>query len=155
MRRFLLSFSLTAAMFVPLSAHAELLDKEGLPAPVVDQLYKRHPNAANIAALTKKHFAQDLYQIHFKDGEENLVEYYRKDGHFFVNAPVIDPSGLLPPGALDNLKAEFPNHEVTEALQIVNPNGPGEDFDFTLDVSGSRWTVSVDGDGKITEKERY
>lgn len=155
MRQFFLSSLLTATAFVSFSAQAELLGKENLPASVVEQLYKKHPNAANITALPKKHFNQDLYQIHFKDGEESFIEYYRKNGHFFVSAPVIDPSGLLPPGTLDNLKAEFPNHEVKEALQVANPNGAGEAFDFTLDVSGSQWSVSVDNEGKITSKERF
>lgn len=155
MRQFFLSSLLTATAFVSFSVHAELLGKENLPAPVVEQLYKKHPNAADITALPKKHFNQDLYQIHFKDGEESLIEYYRKNGHFFVSAPVIDPSGLLPPGTLDNLKAAFPNHEVKEALQVANPNGAGEEYDFTLDVAGSHWSVSVDGEGKIVGKEQY
>jgi len=155
MRQLFMTSLLAAAAFVSFSAHAELLGKEGLPAPVADQLYKKHPNAASITALAKKHFNQDLYEIHFKDGEESLVEYYRKNGHFFVSAPVIDPSGVLPPGTLDNLKAEFPNHEIKQALQIVNPNGAGEEFDFTLDVPGSHWSVSVDSEGKITDKEQY
>jgi hypothetical protein len=155
MRRFLLNSLLTAAAFVSFSAHAELLGKESLPAPVVDQLYKKHPNAANINALPKKLFNQELYQIHFKDGEESVIEYYRKNGHFFVSAPVIDPSGLLPPGTLDNLKAEFPNYEIKEAIQVANPNGAGEAFDFTLNVAGSQWSVSVDGEGKIIAKEQF
>jgi hypothetical protein len=155
MRQLFLNSLLTAAAFISISAHAELLGKESLPAPVVDQLYKKHPNAANISALPKKHFNQDLYQIHFKDGEDSVIEYYRKSGHFFVSAPVIDPSGLLPPGTLENLKAEFPNYEIKEAVQVANPNGAGEAFDFSLDVSGSQWSVSVDGDGKIIAKEQF
>ena len=155
MRQVFLKFVVAASVLASLSVHAELLGKENLPAPVIDQLNKRHPNAVNISALPKKHFNQELYQIHFKDGEETLVEYYRQNGHFFVSAPVIEPSGLLPPGTLDNLKAEFPKHEIKEALQVANPNGAGEAFDFTLDVSGSLWSVSVDGEGKITGKERY
>ncbi|MBL1265976.1 hypothetical protein [Candidatus Methylomicrobium oryzae] len=155
MRQFFLGSLLAATAFAAFPVHAEVLGKDGLPAPVVDQLYKKHPNAADISALPKNHFKQELYQIHFKDGEESLIEYYRKNGHFFVSAPVIDPSGLLPPGTLENLKAEFPNHEIKEAIQVANPNGAGEEFDFTLDVSGTRWSVSVDGAGKITEKERF
>lgn len=155
MRQVFLKFVVAASALASLSVQAELLGKEGLPAPVIEQLNKRHPNAVNISALTKKHFNQELYQIHFKDGEESLTEYYRRNGHFFVSAPVIDPSGLLPPGTLDNLKAEFPKHEIKEALQIANPNGADEAFDFTLDVSGSLWSVSVDGEGRITAKERY
>jgi hypothetical protein len=84
-----------------------------------------------------------------------VIEYYRKNGHFFVSAPVIDPSGLLPPGTLENLKAEFPNYEIKEAVQVANPNGAGEAFDFSLDVSGSHWSVSVDGEGKIIAKEQF
>ncbi len=155
MQQFLITSLLAAAAFVSFSAQAELLGKDNLPAPVVDQLYKKHPNAANISALAKKHFNQDLYQIHFKEGEENVIEYYRKNGHFFVSAPVIDPSGLLPSATLDNLKAEFPAYEIKEALQVVNPNGPGEAFDFTIDAAGSHWSISVDGEGKIIAKERY
>jgi len=155
MRQFLVKSVVAAATFVAFSAHAELLGKDGLPAAIVDQLYKKHPNAADISALPKKHFKQELYEIHFKEGEESVVEYYRKNGHFFVSAPVIDPSGLLPPGTLDNLKAEFPNHEIKQALQVANPNGAGEEYDFTLDVSGSHWSVSVDGEGKIIGKEQY
>ncbi|MDD1612185.1 MAG: hypothetical protein LUQ57_03495 [Methylococcaceae bacterium] len=155
MRQCFLNFFVAASTLVSVSVHAELLGKDNLPAPVIEQLNKRHPNAANISALAKKHFNQDLYQIHFKDGEQALIEYYRKNGHFFVSAPVIDPSGLLPPGTLDSLKAEFPNHKIKEAIQVANPNGAGEAFDFTIDVTGTNWSVSVDGEGKIIGKERF
>jgi hypothetical protein len=154
MRQFLcnLLFSITA--FVSFSAHAELLGKDKLPAPVIAELYKKHPNAADITGQAKKHYKQDLYEIHFKDGEEHLIELYRKDGHFFVSASVIDPSGMLPPSTLDNLKAEFTNYEVKEALLVTNPNGAGEEFDFTINSAGVDWSVTVDGEGKIVAKEQ-
>ncbi|MEC4748652.1 hypothetical protein [Methylomicrobium sp. Wu6] len=155
MRQIFLKSLLTAAAMVSFSVHAEPLGKDGLPAAVTEQLYKKHPNATNISALTKKHFNQDLYQIHFKDGEESVIEYYRMNGHFFVSAPVIDASGVLPPATLDNLKAEFPAYEIQEALQVANPNGPGEEYDFTIKVSGVNWSVSVDGEGKIAGKESF
>jgi hypothetical protein len=154
MRHFFLNSLVAVSALVSFSAHAELLGKDNLPAAVIEQLYKKHPNAADISAQVKKHFKQELYAIHFKDGEEHLIELYRKNGHFFVSGAVVDASGLLPPATLDNLKAAFTDYEIKEAVLVTNPNGPGEEFDFTVKSAGSDWSVSVDGDGKITEKER-
>ena len=154
MRQFLIHSLITMTVCVSFSARAELLGKDKLPEPVVAALYKKHPNAADITGQGKTHFKQDLYEIHFKEGEEHMIELYRKDGHFFVNAAVIDPSGMLPPSTLDNLKAEFGDHEIKEALLVTNPNGAGEEFDFTIHSGGVDWSVTVDGEGKIVAKER-
>ncbi|MGZ8097181.1 MAG: hypothetical protein ACXWUD_13155 [Methylosarcina sp.] len=70
-----------------------------------------------------------------------------------MNGVLIDASGMVPPAAFDNLKAEFSNYEIKEAMLVVNPNGPGEEYDFTVSSSGSEWNVSVDGEGKIISKE--
>jgi hypothetical protein len=60
---------------------------------------------------------------------------------------------MAPSAAFDSLKAAFSDYEIKEAILVVNPNGPGEEFDFIVSSSGSEWSVSIDGEGKITSKE--
>lgn len=132
---------------------AGIVDKEAIPEKILAALYKKHPDALEITARPKKHFGQDLHEIFFKDGEETLIELYKAQGIFYVNGALIDPSGIIPPGAFDNLKAVFGNYEIKRAILVVNPNGLGEEFDLIINSSGSDWNVSIDGDGKIIGKE--
>jgi hypothetical protein len=47
-------------IFLSIAANAEIIEKDGIPAVIMDQIYKKHPNALDIAAEKKSHFAQEL-----------------------------------------------------------------------------------------------
>jgi len=157
MRNYFFSISMIALAIVSTSLHSEPVAKEAIPAKIMDQVYKKHPNAADIAAEQIKHFNQDLYEITFKDGEENLIKFYRPNGQFFVDGVKIDTSentNMLPPAGNDNLKSAFSKYEIADALLIVNPNGAGEEYDLIVNAEGQSWRVSMDKDGKLVTKDR-
>jgi hypothetical protein len=137
-------------------ANAEILGKEAIPPQVLEQLYKKHPNAIDISAEKKTHFKQALFEITFKEekDKEAQIELYRGNGHFFVNADNVTTSNMMPPVAYDNLKAAFGAYTIKQAILVVNPNGVGEEYDLTVTVSGNDWSVIVDHTGNITQKER-
>ena len=153
MHNFLLTLIFTLTVMAAPLSFAEGGEEGAIPEKVLSALYKKHPNALDITARPKKHFGQELYEIAFKDGEEKLIELYRAQGAFYVNAPLIDPSGMIPSSAFDNLKAAFGQYEIKQAILVVNPNGPGEEYDLTVNSSGAGWHVSIDGEGKIIGKE--
>lgn len=157
MRNYFSTLILIALAIVSVSAHSESLAKEAIPEKVMDQIYKKHPNAVDIGAELTKHFKQELYKIKFKDGEENLVKFYRANGQFVVDGVKIDSSentNMLPPAGNDNLKSEFTQYDITDAIMIVNPNGSGEDYDLIVTSEGVSWRISMDKDGKMVAKER-
>ena len=92
MQKLLLSLCL---LFITLSANAEIMGKDAIPTAIMDQIYKKHPNALDISAEKKNHFSQELLKIAYKEGEEKFVEYYRPDGHFFVSGLVIAADDMM------------------------------------------------------------
>ena len=138
------------------SAYAEILAKEAIPPKVLDQFYKKHPNAIEISAEKKTHFKQALYEITFKEekDKEPIIELYRNNGRFFINGDNVTTSNMMPPVAYDNLKAAFGTYTIKDAILVVNPNGVGEEYDLTVNASGNNWSVIVDHNGNITQKER-
>jgi len=153
MRHTLLTLVFSATVLASAASFADRVGKEALPETVLANFDKKHPNALDVSARQKKHFGQDLYEIYFKEGEEKLIELYRVKGPFYVSGAYIDASGMAPAATFDNLKAAFSDYQIKEAVLVVNPNGPGEEFDFIVSSSGAVWSVSVDGEGKITSKE--
>jgi len=156
MRKNFLNLGLLVLALSSISANAEILGKDAIPAPILDEFYKRHPNAVDISAEQKVHFKQDLYEIFFKDGKDKPldIELYRNNGRFFVNADDVTTSNMMPSLGYDNLKATFDVYTVKEALLVVNPNGVGEEYDLTVNAAGNDWSVIVDYKGNITQKER-
>jgi hypothetical protein len=156
MRNKFLNLGFLVLALSSVSANAEILDKEAIPAPIKDQFYKRHPNAIDISAEKKTHFKQALYEITFKEekDKEAIIELYRNNGRFFVNGDNVTTSNMMPPVAYDNLKAAFGTYTIKDAILVVNPNGVGEDYDLTVNTSGNNWSVIVDHNGNITQKER-
>jgi len=138
------------------STYAEVVAKDAIPAKIMDQLYKRHPNAMDISAEKKTHFKQSLYEITFKEEKDKgeIIELYRDNGRFFVNADDVTTSNMMPPVAYDNLKAAFDTYTIKEAILVVNPNGVGEEYDLTVNTSGNDWSVIIDHSGNITQKVR-
>jgi hypothetical protein len=138
------------------STYAEVVAKDAIPAKIMDQLYKRHPNAMDISAEKKTHFKQSIYEITFKEEKDKgkIIELYRDNGRFFVNADDVTTSNMMPPVAYDNLKAAFDTYTIKEAMLVVNPNGVGEEYDLTVNTSGNDWSVIIDHNGNITQKER-
>ncbi len=138
------------------SVSAELLGKDAIPAQVLDQFYKRHPNAIDVSAEKKVHFKQDLYEIFFKleKDKETNIELYRTNGRFFVNADDVTTSNMMPTASYDSLKAAFDPYTIKEAILVVNPNGAGEEYDLTINSSGVDWSVIIDYKGNITHKVR-
>jgi hypothetical protein len=156
MRNNFLNLGFLVLALSSVSANAEVLSKDAIPAPILDQFYKRHPNAIDVSAEKKIHFKQDLYEITFKDekDKEKIIELYRANGRFFVNGDDVTTSNMMPPIAYDKLKAAFDTYTIKEATLVVNPNGIGEEYDLTVNVSGNNWSVIVDHNGNITQKER-
>jgi len=52
------------------------------------------------------------------------------------------------------LKAAFDTYTIKDSVLVVNPNGVGEEYDLTVNASGSDWSVIVDHNGNITQKEQ-
>jgi hypothetical protein len=156
MRNKFLNLGFLVLALSSISANAEILDKEAIPAPIKDQFYKRHPNAIDVSAEKKTHFKQALYEITFKEekDKEPIIELYRNNGRFFVNGDNVTTSNMMSPVAYDNLKAAFGTYTIKDAILVVNPNGVGEEYDLTVNTSGNNWSVIVDHNGNITQKER-
>lgn len=154
MRNYFLNLGFIVLALFSVSADAEIVDKDTIPPQIMDQFYKKHPDALDITAEQKKHFGQDLYEINFKEGEEKLIELYRPNGHFYVSAVYVEADGLMPAAGNDNLKAAFTSYEIKDAILIANPNGTGEEYDLTVNASGNDWSVLIDGKGNIINKER-
>jgi hypothetical protein len=155
MRNYLLIMSFLVSALSSLSTHAEVLGKDAIPPQIMDQFYKRHPNAIDISAEKKTHFKQPLYEITFKEDKENIIELYRDNGRFFVNGDDnIQGANMMPAVAYDNLKAVFDTYTIKDVVLVVNPNGVGEEYDLTVNASGNDWSVIVDHTGNITQKER-
>jgi len=141
-----------------LSAYAEIVEKANIPEKILDQLYKRHPDALDITAEQKKHFKQDLYGVYFKEGDSRKVEFYRANGNFFVSGTIAElskNSDLLPLNTNANLTAEFTSYDIKKSVIIINPNGSGEEYDFVINSSGRDYDVSVDTKGKIFYKQAH
>ena len=156
MRNNFLNLGFLVLALSSVSANAEILSKDAIPPQIMDQFYKRHPNAIDISAEKKTHFKQDLYEISFKEekDKEKLIELYRGNGRFFVSGDNVTTSNMMPAVAYDNLKADFGTYTIKDAVLVVNPNGVGEEYDLTINSSGNDWSVVVDHTGKIIQKER-
>jgi hypothetical protein len=156
MRNFFLSLGIMVLALSSVSVNAEVLGKDAIPPKILDQIYKRHPNAVDITAEKKIHFKQSLYEITFIEGEDKvkIIELYRDNGRFFVNGDNVTTSNMMPSVAYDKLKADFGTYTIKQAILVVNPNGIGEEYDLTISASGIDWSVIVDHNGNITQKER-
>lgn len=150
MRKYLLNLGFLVLAMPAFTVAAE----QAIPEKIMARIHEKHPNAAYIEAERKTHFGQAVYEIHFKDGESDLIELYRENGHFYVSGEKIDAMNLMPEAVDANLKAEFTTFEIKEAILIVNPNGPGEEYDLTVVSNNQEWSLTIDGKGNITKKER-
>ena len=90
------------------------------------------------------------YRLVVKPHKENQLE----NGRFFVNADNVTTANMMPATGYDNLKAAFGTYTIKEAILVVNPNGPGEEYDLIVSSSGADWSVMVDFNGNITQKIR-
>ena len=156
MRNKFLRLIFVVLSFLSLTVNAEILTKDAIPSPILDQLFKKHPNAMDITAEKKMHFKQALYEVSFKveKYKEVDIELYRENGRFFVNADDVTTANMMPATGYDNLKAAFGTYTIKEAILVVNPNGPGEEYDLIVSSSGTDWSVMVDFNGNITQKIR-
>ena len=150
MHKLLLSLCLIC---LSISAHAEKIGKEGIPTNIMDQIYKKHPNALDFTAEKKSHFSQELLKILYKEGEEKFVDYYHPDGHFFVSGLIIAADDLMFTDSKEKLKADFKDYHVKQAVLVVNPNGAGEEFDVLLETGGKSWNVLIDKKGNLAKTE--
>jgi hypothetical protein len=160
MRNYFLMLSCVVLTLFSVSVFAAaVLSKEAIPEKILATFNKKFPNAISVTAEQKTHFGQELYLIAFKEAKEadarNII-YYRVNGNFYVNGDEIDTSKTsieMPPASYENLKAAFTNYDIKEAILVVNPNGPGEEFDLVVNASGTTWHISLDRNGNITKKE--
>ena len=154
MRNKFLSLGLIVLSISSVSAYAEVITKETIPAPVLDQFYKKHPNALDVIAEKKTHFKQGLIQISYKEekDKEVFIELYRTNGKIFVSADDVTASNVMPAVALENLKAVFNTYSIKKTILVSNPNGVGEDYDLIVNVDGVDWSVVIDYKGNIIQK---
>ena len=135
-----------------------VLTKEQIPEKVLVGFDKKHPNAIEVTAQPKKHFGQDLFLITYKAQkaeDPKQVVYFRTNGNLFVNGNDVatgQNSVRMPETAYNNLKSEFGEYSINNAISIINPNGIGEEFDLVITANGKTWHVSLDRDGKIVDK---
>lgn len=140
-------------MFFIAPVGAETLGKDSIPTAVMDQIYKKHPNALDFTAEKKTHFSQELLKVYYKEGEEKFVDYFRPDGHFFVAGLLIEADDMMFTDSKDKLKAAFNEYNIKQAVLIVNPNGAGEEFDVVLETGGKAWNVLIDKKGNVEKTE--
>ncbi|CAG7856970.1 hypothetical protein MCAMS1_01651 [biofilm metagenome] len=156
MRHILVSICLILFSF---NVNAEKIEKDAIPAGIMDQIYKKHPNALNISAEKKSHFSQELLKIYYEEGEadkkEKYVDYYRPDGHFFVSGLIIAADDMMFTDSKEKLKAEFKDYDIKDAVLIVNPNGAGEEYDVVLETGGKSWNILIDKKGNLEKNEIY
>ena len=121
MRNYFLNMSLLALALTSISAQAEVISKEAIPAPIMEQFYKKHPNAVEISAAKKTHFKQTVFEIMFKEekDKEKLIELYRPNGRFFVNANNVQGANMMPAIALDNLKTITDKDELDQYYSLI------------------------------------
>jgi hypothetical protein len=150
MYKLLLSLCL---IFISMCANAEVMGKDAIPASILDQIYKKHPNALDITAEKKTHFSQELLKIFYKEGKEHFVDYYRPDGHFYVSGLLIAADDMMFSDSKEKLKADFKDYHVKQAVLVVNPNGAGEEYDVVLETGGKAWNVMIDKKGNIEKTE--
>ena len=177
MRKFFLSLGFAAlATISSAAAFGAPLSKEAIPAAVLQALMKDHPKAEDISAVVKKHFGQELYMLTFKeltkekepvdteaneqaapvykDVVEERIEIYRKNGSFFVSAERVDNANRMSVLAYENLKKAFPSYTIEKAVMVINPNGPGEEFDLIINSAGEKWAVTIDRKSEVALKEK-
>lgn len=157
MRNYFLTLGCVVSALSSMPVYAEIVGKEGIPPAIMDKMYKKHPSALDISAEQKNHFGQDLYEVFFKEGETKQVELYKPDGHFYVNGALTETSktsNVMPSTAYDSLQAAFTTYEIKEVVLVPNPNGLGEEYDLTVNVSGADWSVSIDKTGNIYSKQQ-
>ncbi len=161
MRHYFSAFGFVVLTFFSVSALAgAVIAKEAIPEKVLASFTKKHPTAISVTAETKTHFGQELYLIAFKEAKEadaRKIAYYRVNGNFYVNGDEIDTSKTsieMPPASYENLKKDFGDYEIKEAILVVNPNGAGEEFDLVISVAGEIWHIALDRSGNITQKEK-
>lgn len=149
------------AVFTLLSVSAfagALLSKEQMPEKVLAGFSQKYPTAIEITAEPKKHFGQELYLINYKAAKaEDALEvvYFRSNGKIFVNGNSValgQNSVRMPESAYNNLKTEFGDYSINNAVSIINPNGIGEEFDLVVSAGNKTWHLSLDRDGKIVNK---
>ena len=118
MRNKFLRLIFVVLSFLSLTVNAEILTKDAIPSPILDQLFKKHPNAMDITAEKKTHFKQALYEVSFKveKDKEVDIELYRENGRFFVNADNVTTANMMPATGYDNLKAAFGTYTIKEAI---------------------------------------
>ncbi len=150
MRKLLLflAFIITSPLLI-----AESVDKNSIPQAILDQIYKKHPNALDFSAEKKTHYSQELLKIYYKEGEEKYVDYFRPDGHYFVAGHIIAADDMMFTDSKEKLKAAFNDYKIKDAILVVNPNGNGEEFEMVLENGGKLWDVSIDKKGNIEKNE--
>jgi hypothetical protein len=134
-------------------SYAEILEQNAIPQSIMDEIYKKHSGALSFTAEKTAHFGQELYKVHYKDGEEKFVDYYRPDGRLFVSGHIIAADDMMFTDSKEKLKAEFNDYDITNAILVVNPNGTGEEFDIILESGGKNWNVLIDKKGNLQKKE--
>lgn len=150
MYKLLLSLCL---IVLSITANAEVVGKEGLSPEIMDQIYKKHANALDVTVEKKIHFSQDLLKVYYKEGEENFVDYFRPDGHFFVSGLLIAADDMMFADSKEKLKTAFNDYKIKQAVLIVNPNGAGEEYDVVLETGGKSWNVVIDKKGNVEKTE--
>ena len=140
-------------IFLSSMAYAERIEKDSIPVAIIDQIYKKHPNALDFSAEKKSHFSQDLLKIYYKEGEEKFVDYYRPDGHFYVAGMIIVADDMMFADSKEKLSTEFKDYHIKQAVLVVNPNGVGEEFDIVLETGGKDWNVLIDKKGNLEKTE--
>lgn len=156
------------------SVQAKQLTKDQLPEKILSHFNKKHPKVTNLVITEEKHFGQALYELDFTEeltikvpdnsdvkGQKQKTEvvkeetavFYRTNGHFFVSSEKIYAFNIIPGVVIDGLKAAFPDYKITAAQLVINPNGPGEEYEVVINSLGSSWRVSLDSKGGIITKE--
>jgi hypothetical protein len=153
MRNYFLKLSFLVLTACSVSAYAEVLSNETIPEKITEHLAQKHPKATDITVEKTTHFGQEVYEVHFKEADNNALDIYRSNGNFHVAGIKIAPDDLMFASSKERLKTIFPDYSVKQAIMIVNPNGAGEEYDIIVESSGKQWDVNIDKQGNVEKKE--
>ncbi len=132
------------------SVQARPIDASEVPAPVINALKSRHPDAENISIDKELHFRMDLYQVKYKIGDEQTMALFDSQGRPFGHEETIDPR-QLPAAVSKKLEKAFAHYSISNTELIRHPDGRVE-YDIQINVNGSDWKLAMSQNGNILTK---
>lgn len=130
------------------------------PASISSYLQNKYPAAENITVQKQNHFGREVYEVRFgeKIPDENgqnvnqqFVLLFRLDGDFYTSAYVVEPNAynVVSDAVNDQLKSRYPGYKIKAMRMIDNPNGVGNEYEVSIQVSGKALQTTLNDKGEV------